>query len=139
MLGRVLLLSAALALTGCQRPGGDSSVRNAGGNKAAMSGVAFLKDPSPTRGSLSVALAQVSRPDPAAVLRTTIPVQAATDVLPEIQKVDGRPIVAVTEFQGWLWFATDVARNSETQAVGMFIAGYAVRKGGNVVVKWSVW
>jgi hypothetical protein len=67
------------------------------------------------------------------------PVKAATDAWSELGKMGGRPIVAVTEYRDWIWYATDVARDPGTQEVRMFIAGYAIRKGGNAVMKWSVW
>jgi hypothetical protein len=101
--------------------------------------IVVVQDPSTTSGSLAVALEQVRRASASSVLRTRHPVVSVIGALPEVQKVTDRPIVAVTEYKGWFWFATDVVRDSETQAIQTFISGYAVQRDGTVVSQWSIW
>lgn len=101
--------------------------------------VSVLSDPASTRGSLDAALAHLSHGNAPVVLKMPSPVQSSAQVLPELQRIGERPIVAMTEYKNWLWFATDVARDAQTGAVRVFIGGYAVHKGSRDVLKWGVW
>ena len=99
----------------------------------------MVKDPSTTAGSLEAALPQLGRASTPVLLKTRRPVVSAVQALPGIQKSANRPIIAVTEYKDWYWFATDVSWDSETKTIRVFIGGYAVQKGGRMVLKWSVW
>jgi len=101
--------------------------------------VFVMTDPSSTRGALEAALAYLNRGSAPVVLKNQTAFQSAAQVLPELQKVAERPILATTEYKNWLWFATDVVHDSQTQTIRTFLGGYAVRKGSHEVLKWGVW
>jgi hypothetical protein len=124
-------------LAGCASPQEPINIRTHPRTKT--SEVVVIKDPSPMIGAFGLALRQVSNASAPIVLRTRRPIVSATGALPEIQKVADLPILAVTEYKGWFWFATAVSRDSETDEIRTFISGYAVPRGGTGVSKWSVW
>lgn len=103
------------------------------------SAVYVLENSSSTGGSLKLAMKQVSHPDALVVLRMDQPAEALLATLREIQNLSNHPIVAMTEYDGWFWFATDVARESDTKTIRTLIKGYAIKKGGRSVFSWSVW
>src|SRR4030095_3725431 len=124
---RFLWLCAMAVLVGCATTNDDARAQG-GVAQLNVHAVTVLRDPSSTSGSLVLALEQVSRQEAAVFGRMAKPVKAATDAWSELGKMGGRPIVAVTEYRDWIWYATDVARDPGTQEVRMFIAGYAIRK-----------
>jgi hypothetical protein len=83
-------------------------------------------------------LAYLNRGSAPVVLKSQTAFQSVAQVLPELQKVAERPILATTEYKNWLWFATDVVHD-QTQTIRTFLGGYAVRKGSHEVLKWGVW
>ena len=56
-----------------------------------------------------------------------------------VGEVANAPIVAVTQINGWLVFATVPSRSDDPQAIPVFIGGYALRLGEPEVLRWSVW
>jgi hypothetical protein len=101
--------------------------------------VLVLADPGITGNSLALALNQVRRPNAPVAASLPKPATFALLTLPEVKKLAERPIIAVTEYQDWIWYATDVARDSRTQVINSLIAGYAVQKGARDLIKWGAW
>jgi len=67
------------------------------------------------------------------------PVSAIRDGLPDVQRVSKQPILAVVEQGDWFFYATSIATDQETHQPRIFIAGYAIQKGGREIIEWSVW
>lgn len=132
------ILLLFLATAGCAAHQSKSTFVVAGENQTALSDVTVLADPTFTAPTLNLALDQVNRPKAPVVGTLAKPATSALQALPSLQKIARRPIVAVTEYQNWLWFATDVTRDENTKAVNTFISGYALQKGGVKVLKWNV-
>jgi hypothetical protein len=101
--------------------------------------VVVFEDASHTGNTLDMALGQVTGADTVAEFKIRKPAALLPQVLSEVQSAADRPIVAATEYAGWFWFATDVARDSETKKVRTFLRGYAIQKNSRSVMKWSVW
>jgi hypothetical protein len=56
-----------------------------------------------------------------------------------VQKTYDRPILAMAESGGWFFYATSVARESNTEKPVFMISGYAIKRDGRRVIRWSVW
>jgi len=96
----------------------------------------MVPDPSPTSASLAAALPQFSRGAPPIFLKSKLPAFSLRQTLPDVQNISDRPLLAMTEYNGWFWYATDVAPSPDPQAIGAFVSGYAVQKGGHLAWKW---
>jgi hypothetical protein len=103
-----------------------------------LNDVIVLADPAITSPSLLKALEQFNRVLAPLVLQTRRPITSAEEALPEIRKVARPRVVAVTEFQNWFWYANDVDRDPPTKAILRLMGGYAIQKGGQNIVQWSV-
>src|SRR5262245_41816240 len=121
-----LLLVAAFA--GCAH-NKTSMTRNAG-SSSNLGEVQIVLDPTVTSSSLDAALPQFSRGAPPVSLRSLRPAYSAAQSLPDVEKISHRPVVAMTEYKDWFWYATDVAPAGDPQRPGAFLSGYAVQKGG---------
>ena len=100
-----------------------------------QSQVEELPDSSITRASLEAVLPQFSRGAPPAMISLQ-PAYSMHQALPNVQKLSRKPVVAMTKYGNWYWYATDVERNPDTQAIQNFLSGYAVQKGGYLAWKW---
>lgn len=68
------------------------------------------------------------------------PVSSLQDGLAYVQKAFKRPIVAMAESEGWFFYATTGFVGDEKAGErGIFISGYAIKRGSRQVVEWSVW
>ena len=85
--------------------------------------------------SLSAILPQFSRGKPP-ILISQQPAYSMHQALFNVQRVSGSPVVAMTQYRDWYWYATDVTRDPNTQAIQDFRSGYAVQKGGYLAWKW---
>jgi hypothetical protein len=45
----------------------------------------------------------------------------------------------MAESEGWFFYATSVARDKDTDEPVYMISGYAIKRDGRRVIKWSVW
>jgi hypothetical protein len=99
--------------------------------------VAVLKDSSATSATLAAAMPQFSSGATPVLLPNRQPVNSALAAVPQIEHISNRPLLAVTEYKDWFWFATDVNRDPQTQAIRSFNGGYAVQKGGFLAWKWG--
>jgi len=97
--------------------------------------VEVLPDPSITSASLAAVLPQFSRGAAPAMISLQ-PAYSMHQTLPDVQKLSLKPVVAMTQYGNWYWYATDVERNPDTQAIQNFLSGYAVQKGGYLAWKW---
>jgi hypothetical protein len=88
--------------------------------------ILILNDSDHYRGSFTEVLSRFNEASVVATNREAV--SSASQALPEIQKIADRPIIAATEYTNWFWFSPDG-----------FISGYAVQKGDNKVMKWSLW
>src|SRR5262245_48101957 len=94
-----------------------------------------VSDPSVASASLAAVLPQFSRgPSPAMISLQSI--YSIEKGLPNVQKLTKRPVVAMTQYRNFYWYATDVSRNPDTQAIQSFLSGYAVQRGGYLAWKW---
>jgi hypothetical protein len=95
-----------------------------------------MQDPSSTTASLEAALPQFSRGAPPTMLKSLRPAYSAAQAFPDVQRIAGRPVVAITEYKDWYWYATDVAPATDANGPGSFLSGYAVQKGGFLAWKF---
>lgn len=64
------------------------------------------------------------------------------DGLPDVRAVSSfpnSPVVAITEQNGWFFYATSMATSSEVDKPPQFISGYAIKRGTREIFYWSVW
>jgi len=94
-----------------------------------------LSDPAVTSASLAAVIPQFSRGAPP-VLISMQPAYSMEQGLFGVQRISKRPVVAMTQYNNWYWYATDVDRDSNTQAIQTFRGGYAVQKGGYLAWRW---
>ena len=87
----------------------------------------------------SNAVEQVTSASPKAGQELPTPVTSLEGGLRSVQKVSTRPILAMAESKGWFFYATSVARDAKTDEPVYFISGYAVKRDGRRVIRWSVW
>ena len=85
--------------------------------------------------SLSAILPQFSRGTPP-IMISQHPAYSMHQALSDVQRISGSPVVAMTQYRNWFWYATDVTRDPNTQAIQDFRSGYAVQKGGYLAWKW---
>ena len=67
------------------------------------------------------------------------PVTSLEAGLLQVRKTSDRPVLAMAESGGWFFYATSVARDSETDEPVFMISGYAIKRDGRRVIRWSVW
>ena len=103
--------------------------RNAGA-ASNLGEIQMVLDPSVTSASLDAALPQFSRGAPPVFLNSFRPAYSAAQALPEVERIAHRPVVAMTEYRNWFWYATDIAPAGDSHGAGAFLSGYAVQKGG---------
>jgi len=106
-----------------------SMVKNAGASSN-LGEIQMVQDPSVTSASLEAALPQFSRGAPPVFLKSFRPAYSAVQALPEVERISHRPVIAMTEYKNWFWYATDVAPAGDSHGAGAFLSGYAVQKGG---------
>jgi hypothetical protein len=99
--------------------------------------VAVLTDSSTTSSTLAAAMPQFSSGTAPILLPNRQPVNSPMAAVPELEHISNRPLLAVTEYKDWFWYATDVDRDPQTQAIRSFNGGYAVQKGGYLAWKWG--
>ncbi|HXI82919.1 MAG TPA: hypothetical protein VNL17_02375 [Verrucomicrobiae bacterium] len=58
--------------------------------------------------------------------------------LPEVQKIYRGTVYAVTEQDGWFFYATSIAFDKNTYQPVAFISGYAIRRGDRAILEWSI-
>jgi hypothetical protein len=87
----------------------------------------------------SNALTQVTTASPKLGHAVPTPVSSLESGLLHVQKTFDRPILAMAERGGWFFYATSVARDSETDEPVFMISGYAIKRDGRRVIRWSVW
>jgi len=85
--------------------------------------------------SLSAIMPQFSRGNPP-IMISQQPAYSMHQALFNVQRISRTPVVAMTQYRNWYWYATDVTRNPNTQAIQDFRSGYAVQKGGYLAWKW---
>jgi hypothetical protein len=135
--GLVALVSLA-GIPGCTSHGANKSTFVvANGSAGDLSNVIVLADPTFTAPTLDDALDQLGNPKSAVIGTLPKPAISALQALAGVQKLARRPVVAVTEYRNWLWFATNVTLDEQAKAVTAFTGGCAVQKGGNKVMKWG--
>jgi hypothetical protein len=66
-------------------------------------------------------------------------VYSISDGLRDVRVTSQNPIVAVTDQDGWFFYATSVATDAATHQPAQFISGYAIRHGSRQIVYWSTW
>ena len=87
----------------------------------------------------SNAMKQVRSASPKLGTKVPKPVSSLKAGLHYVQKTADRQIFAMAESGGWFFYATSVARDSETGEPVFMISGYAIKRDGRRVVGWSVW
>jgi hypothetical protein len=87
----------------------------------------------------SAALKQVTSASPKLGSDVPTPVSSLKAGLPAVQRIAGRPILAMAERQGWFFYATSVVRDRDTDEPVAMISGYAIKRDGRRVVGWGVW
>jgi hypothetical protein len=87
----------------------------------------------------SFALKQVTTASPDLGIKIPVPVASLWRGLTYAQKAANRPILAMSESNGWFFYATSVARDDKTGEPRFLISGYAIKRGGRRVIHWSVW
>ncbi|MBA4148148.1 MAG: hypothetical protein H0X66_08530 [Verrucomicrobia bacterium] len=102
-----------------------------------MTEVEEIGDTKRLSNTLNIALEQVSK-GLKQTGRTSAPATSLSTSLADIQNSMERPIVGMAEYKSWLWFATDVVRDSGGK-IKTFLKGYAVKKGDQQIFEWSVW
>jgi hypothetical protein len=104
--------------------------------------------PKPTKPAVPVlkaeavvrkALEQVTSASPELGSDVPTPVTSLEAGLTHLEKTSGRPILAMAERGGWFFYATSVARDGKTDEPVSMISGYAVKRDGRRVIRWSVW
>jgi hypothetical protein len=85
------------------------------------------------------AFSQLSAGGRSVMGKTKHRVYSISDGLPDVRMTSNNPIVAVTDQDGWFFFATSVATDAATHQPVQFISGYAIRHGGRQIVYWSTW
>lgn len=124
----LLSLVLAVACAGCAHHRAASAHRIA---LAPASQIEFVPDPAATSATLDAALPQFSRGAPPILLRADRPANSMDEALPYVQRIARRPLVAMTQYKDWFWYATEVSHDANAPA-GTFVSGYAVQKGGNL-------
>jgi hypothetical protein len=102
---------------------------------APASDVEEMMDASLAAPSLTAVIPQFSRGE-APVLISMQPAYSMHQALPNVQKLTRKPVVAMTQYKNWYWYATDVSRDPDSRAIQAFLGGYAVQKGGYLAWKW---
>jgi hypothetical protein len=87
----------------------------------------------------SNALKQVTTASPKLGHELPTPVSSLEAGLLQVRKTCDRPILAMAESGGWFFYATSVARDGKTGKPVSMISGYAIKRDGRRVIRWSVW
>ena len=85
------------------------------------------------------ALKQVTSASPELGHEVPTPVASLEAGLLHLKKTSDRPILAMAERGGWYFYATSVARDNKTDEPVYMISGYAIKRDGRRVIRWSVW
>ena len=81
---------------------------------------------------------QIKSARPPGVTVLPSPVFTLENGLSHVRKFSKEPIIAMSESQGWFFYATTAARD-ENGRPEMFISGCAIQRGGRQLIRWSVW
>jgi hypothetical protein len=149
---RCLALVVSGILPGCSTSGSHSLEPSHVNAMNAGKGVVVLPGSAPANKSFDIAFLQLESAPIALMARQPVTsIKSALKILPDVQKVAVRPIVAVTEYKGWFWYGMDAyydkgkyqfitySENPEAGKIVGFIDGYAVKKGHRNVLYWSTW
>ncbi len=85
-----------------------------------------------------LALRQLMSAPPKPAHQAPVPVTSLEGGLPHARKASMRPILAMSESQGWFIYATVVARDKNGRPV-YIISGCGIKRGGRQVRYFSVW
>jgi hypothetical protein len=85
------------------------------------------------------ALEQVTSASPELGYDVPTPVTSLKAGLLYVKKTSDRRIHAIAERGGWFFYATSVARDGKTGEPVYMISGYAIKRDGWRVIRWSVW
>jgi hypothetical protein len=85
------------------------------------------------------AVQQVTSASPKLGFKAPTPISSLKSGLVQVRKTVDRPIVAMAERDGWFFYATSIARDRKTGAPVYMISGYAIKRKGQRVIRWSVW
>lgn len=83
-------------------------------------------------------LQQVTENPHSAVSKSAVPVLSIQHGLEVVRKASKEPVLAAVEVDGWFFYGT-VVLNHQHGRPGLFISGYAIRRGGQDVIGFSVW
>jgi hypothetical protein len=98
--------------------------------------VETVSDSSITSPSLARMIPKFSSSGPQPIMISRQPAFSMEQGLSGVQRISRKPVVAMTQYNNWYWYATDVERDANTQAIQTFLGGYAVQKGGYLAWKW---
>jgi len=105
---------------------------------APVSQVYVLQNPTPMAATLSAAMPQFSRGAPPIFLKSGQAALSLSQTMLDVQQISDKPVLAMTEYRDWFWYATDVSKDMDTQDIQSFRSGYAVQKNGHLAWKWSM-
>jgi hypothetical protein len=67
------------------------------------------------------------------------PVTSLQDGLRHVQKAFNRPVVAMSESEGWYFYATKAMFNDQKNPTSaFFVSGYVIKRDSRQVVEWNV-
>jgi hypothetical protein len=88
---------------------------------------------------MTIALKQVTSASPELGFDVATPVTSLEAGLLQVKKTTDRSILAMAERGGWFFYATSVVRDEKTDEPVSMISGYAIKRDGWRVIRWSVW
>ena len=95
-----------------------------------------LNETSPATASLSAVVPQFSSRGANPILISQRPAYSMDQALFGVQRVSKQPILAMAQYRNWYFYATDVTRDPNTQAIQDLRSGYAVQRGGYLAWRW---
>ena len=95
-----------------------------------------LNEASPATTSLSTIVPQFSSRAATPILISQRPAYSMDQALFSVQRVSKQPILAMAQYRNWFFYATDVTRDPNTQAIQDLRGGYAVQRGGYLAWRW---
>jgi hypothetical protein len=90
------------------------------------------------KGVVVLGMSQITSTTPVVAFDTPAPMSSLEEGLPCVQKGIDKPVLAMTEKDGWFIYATSVGRD-ENEKVVLMISGYAIKRDGRKVIGWSAW